>query len=83
MEQQKNMPQPVDPNQVMMADIAQREQEAIFKHEDAKGKIEAEAFKAQLKHESEKDKIEADREIAQERNETEIAVTEMKLGATP
>lgn len=82
LEQQQNMPQPVDPNQVMMADIAQRKEEAILKHEDAKGRMETEAFKAQLKHESEREKIDADREISHEKNETDLAITEMKLGET-
>lgn len=77
-QQQQASQQPIDPNQVMMADIAQRREEAILRDKDAHLKAEVEAFKSQQKFETEKMKVEANMEMSKEKNEVELMVNEMK-----
>lgn len=77
-QQQQQEAQPIDPNEVMMADIAQKREEAILRDKDAHLKAEVEAFKSQQKFETEKMKVEADKEMAADKNEVELLVTEMK-----
>jgi hypothetical protein len=77
-QQQQQQGNQIDPNQVMLADIAQRKEAAILKDKESKLKAETEAFKAQLKFESEKNKIEAEREMAEEKNQTELAIQQLK-----
>lgn len=77
-QQQQANPPPIDPNQVMMADIEQRREATKLRAEEAKLKAETEAFKAQLSFETEQSKMEAQKEIAQERNETSIELEHLK-----
>lgn len=71
--------QTVDPQQVMMMDIQQREKAAQLKHQEAQLKAETEAFKAQLQFESEKNKQRIAQEMADEKHETDLEIQEMKL----
>lgn len=77
-QQQQQNPPPLDPNQVMMADIQQRKEASMLKAQEAKLKAETEAFKAQMSFESEKNKMENQKEIAQAKNETDLEVEHLK-----
>ncbi len=70
-QQQAANPPPLDPNQVMMANI---ENEAKI----AEMKATTEVFKSQLDFEKEKMKTEANLQIAEEKNEKDLALAEMK-----
>lgn len=71
-------PPPLDPTKVMMADMESRVEIAKLKQEEARLRVENEAFKAQLAYESAVKKIAADREMAEEKNETDLTIAEMK-----
>jgi hypothetical protein len=77
-QQQEQAQQPIDPNQVMMADIAQREAKTISDEKIAMLKAEEAAFETQMKFEAEKMKIEANREMAQEKLDKDILLAQMK-----
>lgn len=62
----------VDPNQLVMADIAQKEEETKSKERIAKLKTETDVFKAQLDFEKEKAKLESNEDIAKLKSETEL-----------
>jgi hypothetical protein len=80
MMQQQNQPQPpMDPNELIMADIAQKQEAAILKDKEAHLKAETEAFKSQQKFDTEKMKIEANMQMAEEKNQLELLVNQMKL----
>lgn len=79
-QQQEQEQQPIDPNQVMMADIAQREAKTISDEKIAHLKAEEAAFETQMRFESEKMKIESNKEIAQEKNEKDLMLAQMKNG---
>jgi hypothetical protein len=69
----------IDATKAMVMDIEQHREAANLKHEDAKMKTEADAFKAQLKYEAEMAKTESQIEIAKDKHEVELA----KLGPIP
>jgi hypothetical protein len=71
----------IDPNQVMLAEIAQRREASSLKDEEAKLKAETEAFKAQLKYESDKAKMESQERIAEQKNEVDLTIEQMKQGS--
>jgi len=73
-----NEQQPVDPNSLLMADIAQKQAEVEAKERIANLKAETDVFKAQLEFEKEKAKIESNEDIAELKSETEITKTEVK-----
>lgn len=77
-QQQMQQQQPLDPNQVMMADIEERKFEAILKDEESKRRQETEAFKAQMRFEADMKKLDIQQEMAEEKNETDIDLAEMK-----
>ncbi|HVX00756.1 MAG TPA: hypothetical protein VHA52_10035 [Candidatus Babeliaceae bacterium] len=77
-QQNASNPQPVDPNQVMLADIAQRREATQAKKEETLLKTETEANKAMLRFESEQNKLETQERIAREKNETELKVESLK-----
>lgn len=79
MQEQQMEKQTINPQQVMMMDIQQRQEAAALKHEESQLKAETEAFKAQLSFESEKNKQETEREIAEEKNETELELQHLKM----
>ena len=62
----------IDPNQLVLADIQQKEAETESKERIAKLKTETDIFKAQLDFEKEKAKIESNEDIAQLKSETEL-----------
>jgi len=61
----------IDPNQLVLADIQQKEAETESKERIAKLKTETDIFKAQLDFEKEKAKIESNEDIAQLKSETQ------------
>lgn len=79
-EQQQQMAaqQPLDPNQVMMADITQRRDQTESNERIAEMKTEQEIFKTQMDFEKEKMKVEVNREISEEKNEKDILLAQMK-----
>lgn len=68
-------PAPIDPNQLLMADIKQKEEENAIKERIANLKAETDVFKAQLNFEKEKAKMQSEEDIAQLRSETELLKT--------
>lgn len=78
MAQQQQAQQPLDPNQVMMADIAQRQEKTASDERIATMKMEEAGFETQTKFEIEKMKIESNREVAEEKNEKDILLAQMK-----
>lgn len=70
-QQQQAQQQPIDPNAVMMADIAQRRDAAELK-------AQTEAFKSQLKFEGDKSKMETQKDIAEEKNQTDLEIQHLK-----
>lgn len=72
-------PKPLDPNQVMMADIEQRREASQLKNQESMQKIEVDSYKAQLGFEGVKLKTDTDRDLSTEKNEVEMAIAEMKL----
>lgn len=79
-QQQAQAQQPIDPSQLMAADIAQREAKTISDEKIAHLKAETEAFKTQMKFEGEKLKVESTKENAQEKNEKDLLLAQMKQG---
>lgn len=77
---QNQPPPPIDPNQLLMADIKQKEEENVIKQEIANLKAETDVFKAQLDFEKQKAKIESEEDIAVLRAETELTRSEMRSG---
>ena len=77
---QNQQPAPIDPSQLMMADIKQKEEENAIKKEVANLKAETDVFKAQLDFEKQKAKIESEEDIAVLRAETELTRSEMRNG---
>jgi hypothetical protein len=75
---------PLDPNELILADIKQKEAETISKEKIAGLKTETDIFKAQLDFEKEKAKIESSEDIAKLRSETELEKvnTEFKKSST-
>jgi hypothetical protein len=75
---------PIDPNELILADIKQKEAETISKEKIAGLKTETDIFKAQLDFEKEKAKIESSEDIAKLRSETELEKvnTEFKKSST-
>ena len=67
-----NTQEAIDPNQLVLADIQQKESETESKERIAKLKTETDIFKAQLDFEKEKAKIESNEDIAQLKSETEL-----------
>lgn len=76
--QQNEAPQPIDPNELLMADIRQKEQQAMVQREIANLKAETDVFKAQLDFEKQKAKIESEEDIAILKAETELMKQEME-----
>lgn len=77
-EEQANQPRPLDPNEIMLADIDQHREAAHLKHDEALMKTETEAYKAQLRFESEKEQRKTDLEIADEKNAVDMAINQIK-----
>jgi hypothetical protein len=73
-------PPPIDPNQLLMADIKQKEEENAIKQQIANLKAEVDVFKAQLDFEKQKAKIESEEDIAVLRAETELTRNETHGG---
>lgn len=71
-EQQEGQAPPIDPNQLVMADIEQKNKESDIRLEIAQLKAEIDVFKAQLDFEKEKAKIASAEKIAAEKSETEL-----------
>ena len=63
---------PIDPNELLLADIQQKEKATESKERIAQLKTETDVFKAQLDFEKEKAKIESNEDIAQLKSETEL-----------
>lgn len=76
--QQNEAPQPIDPNELLMADIRQKEQQSMVQREIANLKAETDVFKAQLDFEKQKAKIESEEDIAILKAETELMKQEME-----
>lgn len=62
----------VDPSEMIMADINQKEQETLARERIANLKAETDVFKAQLDFEKEKAKIESNEDIAKLKSETDL-----------
>ena len=71
-------PSPIDPNELLMADIRQKEQQAMIQREIANLKAETDVFKAQLEFEKQKAKIESEEDIAILKGEIELMKQEMQ-----
>ena len=67
-----NTQEAIDPNQLVLADIQQKEAETASKESIAKLKTETDIFKAQLDFEKEKAKIESNEDIAELKSDTEL-----------
>lgn len=67
-----NTQEAIDPNQLVLADIQQKEAETKSKERIAKLKTETDIFKAQLDFEKEKAKIESNEDIAELKSDTEL-----------
>jgi hypothetical protein len=63
---------PIDPNELILADIRQKEEEVKAKERMADKKLEFDTFKTQLDFEKEKAKIESNEDIAELKAETEL-----------
>ncbi len=63
---------PIDPNQLILADIQQKEEEVKAKERMSDKKLEFDTFKTQLDFEKEKAKIESNEDIAKLKAETEL-----------
>jgi DNA-binding transcriptional MerR regulator len=63
---------PIDPNELILADIRQKEEEVKAKERMADKKLEFDTFKTQLDFEKEKTKIESNEDIAELKAETEL-----------
>lgn len=63
---------PIDPNQLILADIQQKEEEVKAKERMSDKKLEFDTFKTQLEFEKEKAKIESNEDIAKLKAETEL-----------
>lgn len=63
---------PIDPNELILADIKQKEEEVKAKERMADKKLEFDTFKTQLDFEKEKAKIESNEDIAELKAETEL-----------
>lgn len=71
-------PKPIDPQEVLLADIDQKREASHLKHDEALMRTETEAYKAQLRFESEKEQRKTDVEMADEKHEVDIAINQMK-----
>lgn len=69
---------PIDPNQLILADIQQKEEEVKAKERMSDKKLEFDTFKTQLDFEKEKAKIESNEDIAKLKAETELAKSSNK-----
>lgn len=67
-----NSQAPIDPNELILADIRQKEEEVRAKERMADKKLEFDTFKTQLEFEKEKAKIESNEDIAELKAETEL-----------
>jgi hypothetical protein len=65
-------PPPIDPNQLILADIQQKEKQAEVQERIANMKAETDVFKTQMEFEKSKAKIESEEDIAVLRAETEL-----------
>ncbi len=65
-------PAPIDPNELLLADIRQKEEETAMKERVANLRAETDVFKAQLDFEKQKAKTESEEDIAKLRAETEL-----------
>lgn len=63
---------PIDPNQLILADIQQKEEEVKAKERMSDKKLEFDTFRTQLDFEKEKAKIESNEDIAKLKAETEL-----------
>ena len=70
--QQMQEQAPIDPNEIVMAEIQQKEQDTISKENIAKLNAETAIFKSQLEFEKEKAKIASNEDIAQLKSDTEL-----------
>lgn len=77
-QQQAQNPPPLNPTEVMLKDIQQREEAARLKHEEAQLRVELEAFKAQSQFESSKAKMDVEKELARDKNEVDLTIAKMK-----
>jgi hypothetical protein len=68
---------PIDPNQLIMADIEQKRAEIEARERMATQKTETDIFKAQLDFEKEKAKIESSEDISTQKTETEAIRAEV------
>lgn len=71
-EASKGQQAPIDPNELILADIQQKEEEVRAKERMADKKLEFDTFKTQLDFEKEKAKIESNEDIAELKAETEL-----------
>jgi len=77
---QANTPEqqePIDPNQLIMADIEQKRAEIEARERMATQKTETDIFKAQLDFEKEKAKIESNEDISTQKTESESFKTQL------
>jgi hypothetical protein len=77
-QQQAQNPPPPNENEVLMADIEQRREASLLKHDEAQLRAETEAFKAQTQFESNKVKMDVNKELAKDKNEVSLAIAKMK-----
>ncbi len=73
-------PAPIDPNQLIIADIQQKEKQAEIQERIANMKAETDVFKTQMDFEKHKAKIESEEDIAILKAETELTRQEMQNG---
>ena len=69
---EQNEQRPIDPNELILADIKQKEEEVKAKERMSDKKLEFDIFKTQLEFEKEKAKIESSEDIAKLKSETEL-----------
>ena len=70
---------PIDPNELIMADIQQKQAEIEARERIASQKTETDIFRAQLDFEKEKAKIESAEDVASQKAETEMLKTQLDL----
>lgn len=78
-EQQAQQEQTINPQQVMLMDIEQRQKAAELKFQEAQLKSETEAFKAQLNFETEKNKQQTERDLMEEKLDAEFEIQQLKM----
>lgn len=77
-QQQAQNPPPLDANKVLMAEIEQKREASLLKHEEAQLRAETEAFKTQTQFESNKVKMDVEKELAKDKNDVSLTIAKMK-----